>query len=156
MARNRVIGKENSLPWRLPDEIDYFRRVTSSHATLMGRKTFESMNCRPLPNRFNIVLTSRSFDVTDVVFVDSLAAGFSSASNQGFEKCFVIGGSKVYEEALTVADTLYCTVIDAELEGDVLFPQFDWADWVCESTRLHPTDTKHEYAFSMNVYRRRE
>lgn len=114
------------------------------------------MNCRPLPNRLNIVLTSRKFEVPDVTFVESLTAGVSNAANQGFEKCFVIGGSGVYEEALGIADALYCTLIDTVLDGDTFFPEFDLEEWVLESTDTHDIDSKHKYAFSMNVYRRRE
>ena len=156
MTRNRVIGKDNQLPWQLPDDMAHFRRVTSSHAILMGRGTFESMNCRPLPNRLNIVLTSRSFDVSGVVYVNSLEIGIREAKCRGYEKCFVIGGSGVYKEALDVADVLYFTSIEAELDGDVYFPELDLDGWSLMSSKIHPADEKHPYAFTMNVYRRQQ
>ena len=155
MTQNRVIGKDNELPWRLPDEMAHFKRLTRSHAVVMGRKTFESMQCRPLPERLNIVLTRKDFDVPDVVFVDSLANGLTFANARGYEQCFVIGGSQVYEEALSIADCLYATLIDSEMEGDAFFPEFDLSPWQLESSNVHPADDRHAYAFTMNVYRRK-
>ena len=127
VARNRVIGAGNALPWRLPEDLQRFRALTTGHAIIMGRKTWESLR-RPLPGRQNIVVTRRAglvLEGADVAssFADALARVRMPAP------AFCIGGGELYAEALPVAATLYFTELDRDFAGDTLFPAFDRAQW---------------------------
>ena len=127
VARNGVIGAGNALPWRLPEDLRRFRALTTGHAVIMGRKTWESLR-RPLPERQNIVVTRRAGPAPDGAevassFVDALARVRMPAP------AFCIGGGELYAEALRVAATMYVTEIDRDFAGDTLFPAFDRAQW---------------------------
>ena len=121
IARNGVIGKDGDLPWRLPEDLKHFKRTTSGHAVIMGRKTYDSIR-RPLPKRRNIVVTRR----TDTEFpgcerASSLDEAIALARNT--DPCpFIIGGASLYEEALPIATELHLTTIDDDVEGDTYFP----------------------------------
>ena len=127
VARNRVIGAGNALPWRLPEDLQRFRALTTGHAVIMGRKTWESLR-RPLAGRQNIVVTRRAGPAPDGAevassFADALARVRMPAP------AFCIGGGELYAEALPVAATMYVTEIDRDFAGDTLFPAFDRAQW---------------------------
>ena len=115
LARNRVIGRENRLPWRLPEDLQRFKRLTMGHPVLMGRKTAESIG-KPLPGRLNLVV-SRS----GLGFEQAL----SKARETGTDELFVIGGGEIYRLALPLADRLYLTLVDSEADGDAFFPEWD-------------------------------
>lgn len=127
IARNRVIGAGNALPWRVPEDLQRFRTLTTGHAIIMGRRTWESLR-RPLPARQNIVVTRRAdlaLDGADVAssFADALARVRMPAP------AFCIGGGQLYADALPLADTMYITELDRDFAGDTLFPPFDRAQW---------------------------
>jgi dihydrofolate reductase len=126
-ARNNVIGKGNALPWSLPNDLKHFREVTSGHTVVMGRKTFESIG-RPLPNRRNIVITRQEgYKPEGVEVVGSLAAAIASMSVG--EDLFVIGGGEIFNQVLPIADRVYLTRIEADVEGDAFFPRLDANEW---------------------------
>lgn len=159
-AENDVIGNKNALPWHLPDDLKYFRRVTQGKTVIMGRKTYESIG-KPLPNRRNIVLsrTQNMIDGCDVF--PSLGDALSALRDEKEqEEIFIIGGAKVFQEALMeiLADfsvqTLYLTRVHAEVEGDVFLPQISWKHWKKVSATDHPADEHHKYAFTFEVYTR--
>ncbi len=128
VARNGVIGNGGDLPWRLPEDLARFKRMTMGATLVMGRKTFESIG-RPLPGRKTIVLTHRPDWVEEGVDVaDSLERALDMARESG-EDVFVAGGAEVYRAALRVADRLELTEVDAEPDGDTYFPQVDWTGW---------------------------
>jgi dihydrofolate reductase len=132
IARNGVIGADNRLPWRLPDDMRHFRDLTTGHSVIMGRRTWESIG-KPLPGRQNIVVTRTPGRVVpDVEFAPSLDAALDKANRPG--PVFVIGGETLYREALPRADLLYLTEIVRDFEGDARFPEFDRARW-CETSR---------------------
>ncbi|MBW2495941.1 MAG: dihydrofolate reductase [Deltaproteobacteria bacterium] len=154
-ARNGAIGLRGEIPWRLPDDQRFFRRVTTGHAVVMGRKTFESIG-RPLPNRENLVLTRRKAEpVPDVHFFPDLDSALAWAREQGFEECFVAGGEAVYREALECADRILLTRVEAEPEGDVFFPAPDETRWHCSAREPHPADERHAHAFAIETWERR-
>lgn len=134
-SQNRVIGTNNKLPWYLPEDLKYFKRVTLGKPIIMGRKTFESIG-RPLPGRTNIIIT-RNADWTHegagVQVVHSLEQAIELAENlaliNGFEESLVIGGAEIYALALPHADRLYLTQVHAEVQGDAHFPLLDPAQW---------------------------
>jgi dihydrofolate reductase len=118
-ANNRVIGKDGKIPWRLPDDSRHFKRITSGHTVVMGRKTFESIG-RPLPQRRNIVLTgSTTFAASGVEVMHS------KDDVLALDDVFIIGGANVYQQFLDVADRLYITEIASEIDGDTFFPAWD-------------------------------
>ncbi len=153
MTRNRVIGKDNWLPWDLPDELAFFRRVTSGKPVIMGRRTFESVN-RPMPGRLNVVLSRRGFEAPGVTVVADMDAAFSAAAADPADECFVIGGTELYAVSLPVADRLYATFIDAELDGDTFFPAFDFEGWRMVQCCHHDIDARHAYAYDIRIYER--
>jgi dihydrofolate reductase len=133
LAKNRVIGAGNALPWRLPEDLKHFKALTMGHPVIMGRKTFESIG-KPLPGRRNIVVTrSQSFRAEGCEVVDSPDAALRAAADQA-EEVFVIGGAELYRAFLDRADCLYLTEIDRDVEGDAWFPDIDRNEWQ-ESSR---------------------
>jgi len=158
LARNRVIGKNNDLPWHLPDDMKYFMTTTQGHYCIMGRKNYDSIPAKfkPLPNRTNIVVThQRDFQAPGCTVVNSIEAALQLAREGGEQEAFVIGGAEIYRASLAVADLLYLTEIQAEIPGDVQFPVFDKQAWREISRQHHPADQRHAYAFDFVVYERR-
>ena len=154
MTRNRVIGRDGGLPWSLPDEMAHFRKTTLGHPVIMGRKTFDSMNRKPLPLRRNIVMSRSEWRAKGIQRAIDLNTALTYASEGSAEECFIIGGSAIYEAALPVADRLYETIIDAEIAGDVYFPIYDMDDWLEVSRTNHAADKRHEHAFDIIVRER--
>lgn len=133
MAQNGVIGRNNSLPWHLPEDLKYFKRITLGKPVIMGRKTFESIG-KPLPGRTNIVITHNpQFHAKGVKVVHSIEAARalceSLAELDGFDEAMVIGGAEIYRLALPEADRLYLTEVHADVAGDTVFPEFDRGAW---------------------------
>ena len=160
MARNRVIGRDNGLPWRLPDDMRHFRTTTLGQPVIMGRRTFESMP-GALPRRTNIVLTSAPGYRKDNVHVagdfdSALAIARQKINASAGDTAFVIGGAGVYELAMPVADRLFVTWIDAEVGGDTWFPEVDWSRWRETSSTDHAADARHEYPFRIATYIRKQ
>lgn len=120
IGRRRVIGSNGALPWHLSEDLKRFKRLTTGHTVLMGRRTFESMG-KPLPHRRNVVLTSRT--LPGVETYPSVSAAFKAL--EGEEKVFVIGGAHLYAKLLGQADELYLTFVDRDVEGDTFFPEYE-------------------------------
>lgn len=158
MARNRVIGKDNRLPWHLPADLRHFKATTLGAPMIMGRRTFESIG-RPLPGRANIVLTSSEPPWQDKVILartmdEAIEQARKIAQRDNLARCFVAGGSAVYAAALPMADELYITTIDADVVGDTLFPEFSLADFECVNEEAVAQDERHAYGFTMAQYQR--
>ena len=151
--RNRVIGKAGALPWKLPADMRHFKEVTINHTVLMGRKTYESIGAR-LPDRRNIVIsTNKELIAPGCLVVPS----FEDAMKNVFpaEDVLIIGGSKVYEASLPIAERMYLTEIDAEFDGDTFFPEFDKNEWKETSREHHEPDEKNPHKYDFVVYERR-
>jgi len=152
VAENGVIGKDGHLPWRLPDDWKFFKRLTVDHTVVMGRKTFDEIE-RPLANRRNVVVSRNpAFRPLGVTVVPSLEEALALGATE--DEVFVIGGAEIYRQALARADRLYLTVVHAAVEGDTRFPEFDRAGWVLEEEKHHPADEKHAYSFTFRRYTR--
>lgn len=133
MARNRVIGRDNALPWHLPEDLKYFKAVTMGKPILMGRKTFESIG-RPLPGRLNIVITrDPGWQHPGVAVASSLEHALEQAALEPDARAagevMVIGGEQIYRAAIEKADRLYITRVEAEVAGDAFFPEYDEGTW---------------------------
>jgi dihydrofolate reductase len=131
--KNRAIGINNKLPWHLPEDLRYFKRVTMGKPIIMGRNTFESIG-RPLPGRVNIVVSRQEdYAPEGVKVVGSLEAAAELAESicliDGVDEAMIIGGSQIYAQAINNADRLYLTEVDAEINGDAWFPEFDRSAW---------------------------
>ncbi len=123
LAKNRVIGIENRLPWRLPEDLAHFKALTLDHPILMGRKTFESLG-RPLPGRTNIVVTRNAdYKPEGCLVADSIPAAIALCGD--VDELFFIGGAELYAQVIPLADRLYLTEVDIEAEGDAWFPEYD-------------------------------
>ena len=148
MARNRVIGKDGRIPWDLPQDRQYFRDLTMGQAVVMGRRTYEEIG-RPLPGRLTIVVSSTgNYQGEQLVTVSSLAEAIAAA--EGYD-VFIAGGTRLYAEALLLADCLYLTEIDADYEGDTLFPEFAEEEYI----RTVRQEIKGDPSFRFVVYERR-
>lgn len=145
-ARNGVIGRDNTLPWRLPEDLAHFKRTTMGAPVIMGRKTWESIG-RPLPGRRNIVVSRNAgLRLEGAEVAGSLEDALRLCV--GVEQVFLIGGAQLYAEALPSADRLIVTEIDADIEGDAYFPQIDPQRWsVTERERHHSEANGFDYAF---------
>jgi dihydrofolate reductase len=153
VARNGVIGRDNQLPWKLPDDLAYFKRVTMGHPIVMGRRTWESIG-KPLAGRKNIVVTHQpDYQAPGCTVVHSLEEAWSAAGDAD-EVC-VIGGTTLFEESLPLADRIHLTEVEAEVEGDTFFPPFDRGEWDEREVQRHPADARHAYPFRILVLERR-
>ena len=153
MAQNGVIGRDNSLPWRLPEDLKRFRAFTLGKPVLMGRKTFESIG-RPLPGRINLVLTrDRGWFAPGVIVVHSVEEALAQVGSG--QELVVVGGAEIYRFVLPFARRIYLTHVHADVPGDITFPEFDstqWADVECSS---HPADEEHAYPLTFVTLERR-
>ena len=159
MAENRVIGRDNSLPWRLPTDMRHFMSTTMGKPVLMGRKTMESMKA-PLPGRTNIVLTrDTSWQREGARVVHGLDDALALAEQQclidGQDELMVIGGADIYSLCLPLADKLYVTHVSGHPDGDVFFPDFDLDNWDCVSRVEHTADERHSADFVIAQYTRK-
>lgn len=155
VAENRVIGKDNDLVWRLPDDMKFFMNKTTNHHVIMGRKNFESLppKYRPLPHRTNIVITrQKNYQAEGALVVHSVDAAIEIARANQETEAFIIGGGEIYKLGLEKADIMYITEVHASFEGDAFFPDFNRSHWKEVERRPHDTDEKHKYAFDFVTY----
>jgi len=158
MARNRVIGRDNRLPWKLPNDMKYFRAITAKCPIIMGRKTFDSIG-RLLPNRTNIVVTKHHHEAVEArgaKSAGSLDGAIGIAKAEQPREIFIIGGGEIYNLALHMADKVYLTRVEADVEGDAFFPHFeDSGEWKEASKVGHPKDAEHEHPYTFLTYERK-
>ena len=149
MAENRVIGRDNQLPWRLSADLKHFRKITTGKPIIMGRNTHESIG-KPLPDRLNIIITrDQQYQADGCVVVHSIDAALEAAGE--VEEVMIMGGAQLYEQMIERADRLYLTLVHAEIEGDVYFPDIDWEHWHEISAENFKSDDKNEYDYSFCV-----
>jgi dihydrofolate reductase len=158
MSRNRVIGRNNALPWHLSEDLRYFKRVTMGKPIIMGRKTWESIG-RPLPGRTNIVITrDQNFQAGGARVVHSLDDALRLAEHvgviEGADEVIVIGGAEIYALALPKAERLYLTQVHAEVVGDAWFPEFDLSQWQELAREDFKAEGPNPYPYSFIVLER--
>jgi dihydrofolate reductase len=151
MDKNKLIGSKNGLPWRLPADLAYFKKITIGHTIIMGRKTYESIG-RPLPGRRNVILTrDYSFVAEGCIICNTLDDALKFGHN---EEVFVIGGAEIYSQFLPYARKLYITKIDEAFEGDTYFDEIDFRKWRLVSKQAGTKDEKNPYTYYFLVYER--
>lgn len=156
VSDNYAIGKSNNLPWHLPADLKHFRQLTTGHAVVMGKRTFEGLSKGPLPNRKNIVLTSvMSEGVNKGYFeADSLEDAVYLCEHE--EQVFIIGGATVYKQCIGKVDSMYITWVHHEFSADTFFPKIDFEKWEEVSREDHEADETNPYSFTFSEYKRKK
>lgn len=153
-SKNNVIGKDNDLPWRLPDDMKHFVKKTTGHHILSGRKNFESFG-KALPNRTNLIVTrDDSYQKENTHVFTSISEAINFAKDRGEEELMIIGGGEIYRQCLAAAECIYLTRVNAEIEGDTYFPELPSQEWKLIKSIQHPADEKHAYSFSIQEFQR--
>ncbi|MBN3263885.1 type 3 dihydrofolate reductase [Pectobacterium brasiliense] len=152
LAVDRVIGMENAMPWHLPADLAWFKRNTLNKPIIMGRNTFRSIG-QPLPGRLNIVVSNHLGDDDRVTWVSSLDAALAAAGE--VEEVMVIGGGSIYQQMLAQANRLYLTHIDAEVEGDTHFPDYEPDEWQSVFSEFHDADERNSHSYCFEILERR-
>lgn len=154
MDKHKVIGKDNWMPWDLPRDLQFFKKLTMHHTIIMGRKTFESFK-RPLPNRRNVIITrDQSYDQPECVILHSIEPVLAWNREDPDQEYFVIGGGEIFKHFLPYADRMYMTYIDALFEGDTYFPEYDQDQWKLTKKERGIEDEQHSYAYYFLQYDR--
>lgn len=152
VAENGVIGDKNTLLWHISEDLRNFKRVTSGHPVIMGRKTFDSLG-RPLPNRTNVVITRQNLEIEGAEVVHSLDEALAMFPAE--EEVFVIGGAQIYAEALPRADRFYLTRVHLSYEGDTSFPAWNESEWQRVECEHFERGEKYEHPFTIEIYERK-
>ena len=153
-SENNVIGRNNDLPWKLPDDMRFFVKTTKGHHILTGRKNLESFG-KLLPNRTNIVLTrDESYKFEGAHIFNDLDKAIEFAKNNGETELMIIGGGEIYKQTLPFTDRVYLTRIHTDIEGDTYFPELDKSLWELKSEEFHEKDERHNYSFTFKLYER--
>ena len=152
MAQNRTIGINNTLPWRIPADLQHFKRLTMGHHMIMGRKTFDSIG-KPLPGRTTVVVTrTPDLAIAGCHITHSLEQAIAACA--GDDRVFIVGGAELYAQALPLVDTLFITEIQQEVEGDAHFPELNPSDWREVSREIHQQATPQTLHYHFVEYRR--
>jgi len=152
MAKNRVIGVNNQLPWQLPADLKHFKKITLHKSIIMGRKTFESIG-KALPDRENFVVTKdRNYDAPHCKIVNSIGEALNKSNTP---EVIIIGGASIYKQAMQIANTIYLTIIHKEFEGDTFFPEIDMEIWEEISREDYKADENNPYDYSFVTLNRR-
>ena len=156
VAENGAIGANNELLWHLPNDFKQFKRLTTGHTVIMGRKTFESLPKGALPNRTNAVITSNTqatFEGCETF--NTLTDAVSKYRHE--DELFIIGGARIYEQAIILADKLYITCVHHTFgKADVFFPEIDDCKWVMTESHDYPVDEKHKYPYTFKIFLRKK
>ena len=155
-STNNAIGKDNRLLWHLPNDLKFFKNTTWGLPVIMGRKTFESMDNKPLNGRLNIIITrQKDWKADGVITVHSLEEAVSFARKEDYKECCVIGGGEIFREAMAIAHIIYLTLVDTDIEGDVFFPEINTLQWQMVSERSFTADAKHAYPYHFQRWERK-
>lgn len=145
MTKQRVIGINNTLPWKLPNDMKWFRQHTLGKPIIMGRKTFESFGAKPLPERKNIIISrDENYQAPDSIVVHSIDEALKVAGD--VREVMIIGGASFYEQMLPLAERLYLTLVDTDIEGDAWFPEFEVENWLEIEKQKHAKNDKNPFA----------
>lgn len=155
MSENNCIGKDNDLPWHIPEDLKRFKALTLGKPVIMGRKTFESIVDRigkPLPGRINVIVTRQDLEIPQVLVFSDLNSAISHAKDlavkEGQDEVIIGGGAQIYEQALPLCDRIYLTKVHQHVEGDAFFPEIDQTNWsLSEEQTFNEAPSKPSYTF---------
>ncbi|MBT7542516.1 MAG: dihydrofolate reductase [Gammaproteobacteria bacterium] len=150
MSKNRVIGKDNNMPWHLSDDLKNFKKITSGKTIIMGRKTYESIG-KPLPNRKNIIL-SRKFEDKNIIVVKNIDEALSLSKKES--EVFIIGGEDIYKQTVHMATKLYLTMIDDNIDGDKYFPEINLLNWRMINSFKCKKNESNSHNFTSQIFTR--
>lgn len=154
MGENRMIGKDNKMPWHLPDDLKYFKSKTLNKPVIMGRKTFESIGSKPLPSRPNLIISrNQNFKPEGAQVFNSVEAALEFLKD--YPEVMIMGGAQIYAQWIDRVDQLYITEVKASPAGDAFFPIIDHQAWYEVSREPHSADERHAFAFDFVFYKRR-
>jgi dihydrofolate reductase len=154
VSSNNAIGKNNALIWKLSSDLQYFKKITSGHHILLGRKNYESIG-RALPNRVSLIVTrNQNFEAKDCYTFTDIESSIAFAEKAGEEELFIIGGGQIYDQTLPLCTTIYLTEVHHTFEADCFYQPLNEKEWEEVSRENHEADEKNEYAYSFVVYKR--
>jgi dihydrofolate reductase len=155
VSENHAIGKDNKLPWHLPEDLKFFKRTTMGKPVLMGRKTYESLR-KPLPGRLNVVLSGSNLELPEgVILCHTFGAGLQKMQETGSEEIFIIGGGQIFSESMDMIDRIYLTLVHTVIDGaSAFFPEIDHSHWRVVWEERHEADEKHQYAYTFQQLER--
>lgn len=156
-SQNNVIGRDNQLPWHLPNDMKFFKGTTWAMPLVMGRKTFESMGSKPLPGRHQVVISRNAPEHTEhenLVYATSIEDALEKAAATGCLEAFIAGGGEIFKQSMAMAGRIYMTRVHTEIEGDTFFPEIPAAEWALRSAIGFSRDEKHAYDFSIETWER--
>ena len=153
-AENNALGKDNDLVWHLPDDFKRFKRLTSGHHIIMGRKTFESFP-KLLPDRTHVIITrKKDYSPENTIVVHSIEEALKVSKLD--DQAFIIGGGEIYKMGMEHADRIELTRVHGEFEADTHFPEIDKSEWEIVKDQFHDKDEKHDYSFTYLTYERKQ
>jgi len=155
MSKNRVIGREGKLPWKLSTDLKWFKHITEGHTLVMGRKTAESVG-KALPNRLNLVLSQSGSKLSDDFHVYTDWPSLLNFVQKDAKEVFIIGGEQIFNLLLNkqIVSRMYISHVETEIEGDTFFPEINWDEWQLIERNYVPADEKNEYSFYKCIYQR--
>lgn len=154
-SENNAIGKDGGMPWHLPDDLAFFKKHTSGHPVIMGRKTFDTLG-KPLRNRANLVLTRDvNFQVDGAEIFHDIEQAIEKAKQLDSEEIFIIGGANIYKQSMDYCDRIYLTRVHSTFEGDAFFPELNMDEWETVYEEFHAKDERHAAAFTFYILERR-
>jgi dihydrofolate reductase len=156
VSDNYAIGKSNNLPWHLPADLKHFKHLTTGHAVVMGKRTFESLPNGPLPNRKNIVLTSVMSEGVNTGYFEADSFEDVTELCEHEEEVFVMGGATVYRQCIDKVDSLYITWVHHEFQADKYFPEIDFKKWEEVSREDFEADEQNPFSYSFVLYKRKK
>lgn len=152
VAQDNVIGRDNDIPWYLPADLKYFKKRTTGHHILMGRKCYQSIG-KPLPNRTNIIVTRDPYFITsNCVVCHSIEEAIDVAYQNGEEELFIIGGGTIYDQTSHLWDKIYLTEVDLKVEGDIYFPSINLNNWKLIEENRYKADEKNEHDYIFKTF----
>ncbi len=155
-STNNVIGTQNKMPWHLPKEFKYFKKITSGHHIVMGRKNYEAIG-RPLPNRTNIIITRNTeYKAEGCEVVHNIKDALEIAMKAGENEVFIIGGGEIYKQCMMLFQKMYITEVHTEIEGDVFYPEFSLDEWKETSSIFVEKDEKNAFDFTCKVFEKKK
>lgn len=153
-SENNVIGKDNHLPWNLPNDFKFFKNKTWGMPVIMGRNTYESLD-KPLPGRFNIVVTTNpDWKRDDAIVAHSIGKAISRAKETDCREIFIIGGGKIFNQSIDIVNRIYLTRVHTTVEGDAFYPAIDKNKWKLTYEDPHYADEKHAFAYTFQTWER--